>query len=185
MPNIKTIREQHAETSSEVPSKKEPVQKTVDFAHEKVNIGNRKVWKQHPRGLARHSFASLHDTQRAYTLSRDLSRESFASYSGKGYFFIYYASSYQKITFLGQMIPNYGLYQNPNFQNELMSKSMSRMDSYDPGDLSESAMSSASSHFTKIFQPPKSKPPPPPMPFADRTIYVHVKNEKELEVKIL
>lgn len=81
------------------------------------------------------------------------------------------------------MVPNYGLYQNPSFQSEIMSKSMSRMDSYDPGDLSESAMSSASSHFTKIFQPPKSKPPPPPMPFAERTIYVHVKNEKELEVK--
>jgi hypothetical protein len=90
-----------------------------------------------------------------------------------------------KITIKGQMVPNYGLYQNPNFQSEIMSKSMSRMDSYDPGDLSESAMSSASSHFTKIFQPPKSKPPPPPMPFAERTIYVHVKNEKELEVKIV
>ena len=89
MPNIKTIREPHSETISE-PTKKEPVQKTVDFAHEKVNIGNRKIWKQnsHPRGLARHSFASLHDSQRAYTLSRDPSRESFASYSGNGYFFI-------------------------------------------------------------------------------------------------
>jgi hypothetical protein len=89
MPNIKTIREPHSATISE-PTKKEPVQKTVDFAHEKVNIGNRKIWKQnsHPRGLARHSFASLHDSQRAYTLSRDPSRESFASYSGNGYFFI-------------------------------------------------------------------------------------------------
>ena len=88
MPNIKTIREPHSETISE-PTKKEPVQKTVDFAHEKVNIGNRKIWKQnsHPRGLARHSFASLQDSQRAYTLSRDPSRESFASYSGNSYFF--------------------------------------------------------------------------------------------------
>lgn len=76
------------------------------------------------------------------------------------------------------MIPNYGLYGG----NTVQSKSLSRMDSYDPGNVSESAMSSASSHFTKIFQPPKSKPPPIPMPFAERTIYVHVKNEKELEV---
>ena len=81
------------------------------------------------------------------------------------------------------MIPNYGLYKNPYAPGGLHSKSMSRMDSYDPGNISESAMSSASSQFSKIFQPPKSKPPPIPMPFAERTIYVHVKNEKELEVK--
>ena len=56
---------------------------------------------------------------------------------------------------------------------------MSRMTSFQ-SNTAMSERSVDSSRFSKAFPPPRDKPPPIPMPYAERTIYVHVKTENEL-----
>lgn len=56
---------------------------------------------------------------------------------------------------------------------------MSRQTSFEPSyAVSERTTSTL---LSKAFAPPREKPPPIPMPYAERTIYVHVKNEQEFQ----
>lgn len=57
---------------------------------------------------------------------------------------------------------------------------MSRQQSLEPHSYAMSERSD-STRFSKAFPPPRDKPPPLPMPYAERTIYVHVKNELKNE----